>query len=69
MRLKAELELVRGGNIDEELADYDIERVRKDVDAFIEIGQELVYGDARKINEAFKYLKVCRVCATHIFSC
>jgi kinesin family protein 6/9 len=56
-RLKAELELLKGGNIDEELPDYEIERVHKDVDLYIETNQELVYGDARKISEAFKYFR------------
>ena len=56
-RLRAELALARGEGQDDPLPDYEIERVKNMVDLFIEKNEELVFGDYRKVQAAFNFLR------------
>ncbi|KAJ3411076.1 Kinesin- protein 6 [Chytridiales sp. JEL 0842] len=58
LRLKAELAIARGEEGDGgELPEYEKARIRQAVEAYVKGEGELVFGDFRKIEEAFRVLK------------
>lgn len=72
--LRAELALLKGGHVEGDLPEYEKERVKSEVDAFLstENGSDrLVLNDFRKIQEAFRimkgYIKKSRVSQSSAF--